>query len=79
MGVTMTQQLKIDFVSDKAFPSCVIGLRVLERALATTTVAVEADIISQPFEPNPGRRAGSTEPWGAYHGEVRLHGGAVSR
>ncbi|WP_052003387.1 DsbA family protein [Microvirga sp. BSC39] len=50
----MTQHLKIDFVSDVACPWCVIGLQRFEQALANAAEAVEADIIFQPSELNPG-------------------------
>ncbi len=53
----MPQHLKIDFVSDVACPWCVIGLRGLEQALAKAADVVEADIIFQPFELNPGMPA----------------------
>jgi len=50
----MTQQLKIDFVSDVACPWCAIGLNGLEEALRRTADVAEVDITFQPFELNPG-------------------------
>ncbi|MEI9850742.1 MAG: DsbA family oxidoreductase [Sphingomonas sp.] len=50
----MATRLKIDFVSDVSCPWCVIGLRGLEAALENARDAVEADIVFQPFELNPG-------------------------
>ncbi len=45
--------LQIDFVSDVACPWCVIGLAGLERALATLSNEIQAEITFQPFELNP--------------------------
>jgi predicted DsbA family dithiol-disulfide isomerase len=50
---TMTQHLKIDFVSDVSCPWCVIGLRALDQALANVKAEIQADIHFQPFELNP--------------------------
>ncbi|MFL9920314.1 DsbA family oxidoreductase [Paraburkholderia fungorum] len=49
----MTQQLKIDFVSDIACPWCAIGLSSLELALSRLGDAVDAQIVVHPFELNP--------------------------
>jgi predicted DsbA family dithiol-disulfide isomerase len=49
----MTQQLKIDFVSDVACPWCAIGLNGLEEALKRSADVVKAEIAFQPFELNP--------------------------
>lgn len=53
----MTQQLKIDFVSDVACPWCVVGLRSLQAALDRTAGQIEADVVFQPFELNPNMPA----------------------
>lgn len=50
----MTRTLRIDFVSDIACPWCAIGLASLERALAASGDAVQAELHFQPFELNPG-------------------------
>jgi predicted DsbA family dithiol-disulfide isomerase len=50
----VSQQLRIDFVSDVSCPWCVIGLRALDQALSTLAGEVSADIHFQPFELNPG-------------------------
>jgi predicted DsbA family dithiol-disulfide isomerase len=50
----VSQQLRIDFVSDVSCPWCVIGLRALDQALANLGGEVSADIHFQPFELNPG-------------------------
>ena len=52
----MTQQLKIDFVSDVVCPWCAVGLYGLEEALRRTADVVTADVTFQPFELNPGMR-----------------------
>lgn len=49
----MTQQLKIDFVSDVACPWCIIGLRGLQEALERTAGVIQANVVFQPFELNP--------------------------
>jgi predicted DsbA family dithiol-disulfide isomerase len=49
----MTQQLKIDFVSDIACPWCAVGLTSLELALSRLGDAVDAQIVVHPFELNP--------------------------
>jgi predicted DsbA family dithiol-disulfide isomerase len=49
----MTQNLKIEFVSDVACPWCAVGLNSLEEALRRTADVVETDIAFQPFELNP--------------------------
>ena len=49
----MNKTLQIDFVSDVACPWCVIGLAGLERALATLSNEIQAEITFQPFELNP--------------------------
>ncbi len=54
----MTAHLKIDFVSDIACPCCIIGLRALEKALARSADALDAEIAFQPFELNPTMPAG---------------------
>ena len=50
----MSQQLRIDFISDVSCPWCVIGLRSLDQALGNLAGEVSADIHFQPFELNPG-------------------------
>jgi predicted DsbA family dithiol-disulfide isomerase len=54
----MTQQLKIDFVSDIACPWCAIGLGGLEKALDGLKGEIAADITFHPFELNPDMPAG---------------------
>ncbi|AMV47567.1 DsbA family oxidoreductase [Paraburkholderia caribensis] len=49
----MTQQLRIDFVSDIACPWCAIGLSSLQLALSRLGEAVDAEIVMHPFELNP--------------------------
>jgi predicted DsbA family dithiol-disulfide isomerase len=49
----MTQQLKIDFVSDIACPWCAIGLSSLQLALSRLGDVVDAQIVVHPFELNP--------------------------
>ncbi|ALL69988.1 DSBA oxidoreductase (plasmid) [Paraburkholderia caribensis MBA4] len=49
----MTQQLRIDFVSDIACPWCAIGLSSLQLALSRLGEAVNAEIVMHPFELNP--------------------------
>lgn len=49
----MTQQVKIDFVSDVSCPWCIIGLRSLETALDNLKGEIAAEIHFQPFELNP--------------------------
>lgn len=49
----MTQQLRIDFVSDIACPWCAIGLSSLQRALSNLGDAVDAGFVMHPFELNP--------------------------
>jgi predicted DsbA family dithiol-disulfide isomerase len=46
-------KIRIDFVSDVSCPWCIIGLKSLEKAVATLGDQVEADIHFQPFELNP--------------------------
>jgi len=50
---TVTQRLKIDFVSDVSCPWCVIGLKSLQQAVANLEGEVTVDIHFQPFELNP--------------------------
>jgi predicted DsbA family dithiol-disulfide isomerase len=50
----VSQQLRIDFISDVSCPWCVIGLRSLEQALGSLAGEVSAEIHFQPFELNPG-------------------------
>jgi predicted DsbA family dithiol-disulfide isomerase len=50
----VSQQLRIDFVSDVSCPWCVIGLKSLDKALAAMHDELEVDIHFQPFELNPG-------------------------
>lgn len=50
----MTKRLKIDFVGDVSCPWCAIGLGGLQVALERLAGEIEADIIVQPFELNPG-------------------------
>lgn len=52
----VSQQMKIDFVSDVSCPWCVIGLKSLEKALANLKDEIEVDIHFQPFELNPGMK-----------------------
>lgn len=54
----MTRQLHIDFISDVACPWCAIGLHGLEQALRSAVDVVTAQLHFQPFELNPGVRAG---------------------
>ncbi len=54
----MTAHLKIDFVSDVACPWCIIGLSVLEEAVARSADALDVEIAFQPFELNPTMPAG---------------------
>jgi predicted DsbA family dithiol-disulfide isomerase len=54
----MTRKLRIDFISDVACPWCAIGLHSLELALRRAADVVAADLHFQPFELNPGMRAG---------------------
>lgn len=54
----MTQQLKIDFVSDIACPWCAIGLSSLQLALSRLGDAVDAQIVVHPFELNPEMGSG---------------------
>ncbi|SDH15579.1 Predicted dithiol-disulfide isomerase, DsbA family [Paraburkholderia steynii] len=49
----MTQQLRIDFVSDIACPWCAIGLSSLQLALSRLGDTVNAEIVMHPFELNP--------------------------
>lgn len=49
----MTQQLRIDFVSDIACPWCAIGLSSLQLALSRLGDDVNAEIVMHPFELNP--------------------------
>ncbi|OUL89563.1 DsbA family oxidoreductase [Paraburkholderia hospita] len=49
----MTQQLRIDFVSDIACPWCAIGLSSLQLALSRLDDTVNAEIVMHPFELNP--------------------------
>jgi predicted DsbA family dithiol-disulfide isomerase len=49
----MSNQVRIDFVSDVSCPWCVIGLKSLERALAKLKGEVAVDLHFQPFELNP--------------------------
>ena len=46
--------MRIDFVSDVAYPWCAIGMTALERALERIgTEAGEIEVHLQPFELNP--------------------------
>ncbi|MGH8854445.1 MAG: DsbA family oxidoreductase [Telluria sp.] len=49
----MTQQLRIDFVSDVSCPWCAVGFNSLELALARASGELTADLHFQPFELNP--------------------------
>lgn len=49
----MSQDLKIDFVSDVSCPWCVVGLLSLEQALLRLREEARADIHFHPFELNP--------------------------
>jgi predicted DsbA family dithiol-disulfide isomerase len=52
-GKTMTQPLRIDFVSDIACPWCAVGLSSLQLALERLGETVDAQIVVHPFELNP--------------------------
>lgn len=49
----MSQNVKIDFVSDVSCPWCVIGLRALETAMERLDGELAVDLHFQPFELNP--------------------------
>jgi predicted DsbA family dithiol-disulfide isomerase len=49
----MSQNMKIDFVSDVSCPWCIIGLRALETAMGRLEGTVDVDLHFQPFELNP--------------------------
>lgn len=49
----MKQPIRIDFVSDVACPWCAVGLSSLQLALARLGDAVDAELITHPFELNP--------------------------
>ncbi|MEO7241599.1 MAG: DsbA family oxidoreductase [Variovorax sp.] len=49
----MTTPLRIDFVSDVSCPWCAVGLGALERALASVSPDITAELHFQPFELNP--------------------------
>jgi predicted DsbA family dithiol-disulfide isomerase len=49
----MKQPLRIDFVSDVACPWCAIGLSSLQLAIARLGEAVDAKLVTHPFELNP--------------------------
>lgn len=49
----MTQNMRIDFVSDVSCPWCIIGLKALESALERLDGALAVDMHFQPFELNP--------------------------
>lgn len=49
----MTQQIKIDFVSDVTCPWCAVGLGSLDQALAEVHDEISAEVQFQPFELNP--------------------------
>ena len=53
-GLSMTNTVKIDFISDVSCPWCVIGLGNLDAALKRFEGRLTADIRFQPFELNPG-------------------------
>lgn len=57
----MTASVKIDFVSDVACPWCAIGLASLQRALAASADAVQAELHFQPFELNPDMPPGGED------------------
>jgi predicted DsbA family dithiol-disulfide isomerase len=50
----MKRPIKIDFVSDVSCPWCVIGLGNLDVALKRLEGEIEAELVFQPFELNPG-------------------------
>lgn len=52
-GSTMSEQLRIDMVSDVSCPWCAIGLRNLELALERVQDDIGAQVRFQPFELNP--------------------------
>jgi len=49
----VTQNMRIDFVSDVSCPWCIIGLKALESALERLDGALAVDMHFQPFELNP--------------------------
>jgi predicted DsbA family dithiol-disulfide isomerase len=53
MGLNVSKQIRIDFVSDVSCPWCVIGLKSLEQALDRVGDVATADLHFQPFELNP--------------------------
>ena len=57
----MTTTLKIDFVSDIAYPWCAVGLYSLEKALDRLQGQVQAELHFQPFELNPGMVQGGQD------------------
>ncbi len=61
MSQTMTQSLKIDFVSDISCPWCAIGLSALEQALAQLQGELSAELHFQPFELNPQMPSGGQD------------------
>jgi predicted DsbA family dithiol-disulfide isomerase len=58
---TMSQLLKIDFVSDISCPWCAIGLSSLAQALSNLHGEIDADMHIQPFELNPQMPAGGQD------------------
>ncbi len=57
----MSNNLKIDFVSDIACPWCAVGLGALEMALERLNGEVKAELHFQPFELNPQMPAGGQD------------------
>ena len=57
----MTNDLKIDFVSDVSCPWCAIGLASLEQALQRLDGEVKPQLHFQPFELNPSMPPGGQE------------------
>jgi predicted DsbA family dithiol-disulfide isomerase len=80
----VTQNLKIDVVSDIACPWCAVGLGGLERALDSLSGEVTADITFHPFELNPTMPAGGenglehvTRKYGLAPEQVRANRDAI--
>lgn len=88
---SMTQTLKIDFVSDVSCPWCAIGLASLQTAVERLGPSLNVDLHFQPFELNPqmvpegedieehlGRKYGSTPAQSAAVREnIRQRGAAL--
>lgn len=57
----MSNDLKIDFVSDVSCPWCAIGLAALREALGRIGAELAPDLSFQPFELNPGMPPGGED------------------